>query len=261
MNTVRRRLFSSTATAAKKRRRTKKTLFNTLWTFETEQLANSRVPNAGSIFCTEKPGYLGPIPPEEQHDTREVAFVGRSNVGKSTLVGALFQQPDMVRSSKTPGRTRDTLFFALGDRTHLPFPMVLVDLPGYGYARASNKEQEKWESKMETYLSQRSTEQLKRVFVLLDARRDGMTDLDVGMTEFLNDRNVNFQLVLTKCDAVHSKEVERVAVKVMNQAWSFQNCVRELIAVSAKNQRGIRELREASLRSAGYTGSRSLVAS
>ena len=86
--------------SSKKRKRSKKTLFNTIYPFQNEQIKSINVPNAGAIFCTEKPEYLGPIPPDEHHDTREVAFVGRSNVGKSTLVGALFQQPQMVRSSK-----------------------------------------------------------------------------------------------------------------------------------------------------------------
>ena len=86
--------------SSKKRKRSKKTLFNTIYPFQNDQIKSINVPNAGAIFCTEKPEYLGPIPPDEHHDTREVAFVGRSNVGKSTLVGALFQQPQMVRSSK-----------------------------------------------------------------------------------------------------------------------------------------------------------------
>ena len=249
------RWMSTTITRATKRSKKKKTtMFNTIWPFATNQSILPRVPNAGAIFCVEKPGFLGPIRPENHHETREVAFVGRSNVGKSSLVGALFKQPHMVRSSKTPGRTRDTLFFALGDRTHLSFPFILVDLPGYGYARVAKNEQEEWEKKMEIYLKTRSIEQLTRVFVLLDARRDGMTERDIGMAEFLNVHNVPFQFVLTKCDAVHSKEVERVAAKVIDEAWSYQHCVRELIAVSAQKDRGLSELREAALRSTGYLG-------
>ena len=100
---------------------------------------------------------------------------------------------------------------------------------------------------------------LRRYFDFeLDARRDGMTDNDLGMSEFLNNNAVPFQLVLTKCDAVHSKEVERVANKIISQAWSFQNCTREVIAVSAKNQRGLSDLRNACLRSVGYEGKRSI---
>jgi GTP-binding protein EngB required for normal cell division len=86
-----------------------------------------------------------------------------------------------------------------------------------------------------------------------------MTERDVGMVEFLNANNVSFQLVLTKCDAVHSKEVERVAAKVVDEAWSYQYCVRELIAVSAQKDRGLSELRDAALRSTGYSGKRSKV--
>jgi predicted GTPase len=86
--------------SSKKRKRSKKTLFNTIYPFQNDQIKSINVPNAGAIFCTEKPEYLGPIPPDEHHDTREVAFVGRSNVGKSTLVGALFQQPQMVQIEK-----------------------------------------------------------------------------------------------------------------------------------------------------------------
>ena len=88
------------AIKSSKKRKRKKTLFNTIYPFQNDQIKSINVPNAGAIFCTEKPEYLGPIPPDEHHDTREVAFVGRSNVGKSTLVGALFQQPQMVQIEK-----------------------------------------------------------------------------------------------------------------------------------------------------------------
>ena len=258
-----RHLAAAAATAAtptkpskKRKRRKKAPVFATTWPFDPSDAPtpSTTIPNAGAIFCAEPPHYLGPIPPSEHHDTKEVAFVGRSNVGKSTLVGELFQQPHMVRSSKTPGRTRDTLFFALGDRTLLPFPFLLVDLPGYGYARAGQSDQEEWEEKMATYLTTRDREHLKRVFVLLDARREGMTERDVGMANFLNSNHIPFQLILTKCDAVHSKEVERVVKLIIEDAWSFQNCVREIIAVSAKKKRGLVELREACLRSVDYTG-------
>ena len=254
--------FSSAATTTKtvgkkkgKKRKKKQLLFATRFPFDSleENLTSTIIPNAGAIFCSEPPHYLGPVPPSEHHDTREVAFVGRSNVGKSSLVGSLFQQPKMVRSSKTPGRTRETLFFALGDRTHLPFPLLLVDLPGYGFARASNSLQEEWESKMADYLTTRG-EILTRVFVLVDARREGMSDLDVGMADFLNDNGVPFQLVLTKCDSVHSLEVQRVANLVIEDAWSYQYCSREVIAVSAKKDRGLSELRQAVLQSTGYEG-------
>ena len=164
----------------------------------------------------------------------------------------------MVRASKTPGRTRDTLFFALGDRTRLPFPMLLVDLPGVGFARAAKTEQAAWEAKMAAYLSRArvvageglSSRQLTRAFLLLDVRRGGMTDLDREVAEYLDAHGCPFQFVLTKADACHSKEVARVAAAVVDEAHPYGWCERRVLAVSSKTGRGLDEIRQAALRSA-----------
>mgnify|MGYP003610737539 FL=1 len=139
----------------------------------------------------------------------EVAFCGRSNVGKSTLVNALVGQKALARVSQTPGRTRQLNFFNLADR------IVLVDLPGYGYAKASKDMQRDWQGVMFDYL--RGRPNLMRVMLLLDARVETKSS-DLAAMELMNVAAVAFQIVLTKADdvgpvklAARIKEAEKLA--------------------------------------------------
>ena len=139
----------------------------------------------------------------------EVAFCGRSNVGKSTLVNALVGQKALSRVSQTPGRTRQLNFFNLADR------IVLVDLPGYGYAKASKDMQRDWQGVMFDYL--RGRPNLMRVMLLLDARVETKSS-DLAAMELMNVAAVAFQIVLTKADdvgpvklAARIKEAEKLA--------------------------------------------------
>lgn len=139
----------------------------------------------------------------------EVAFCGRSNVGKSTLVNALVGQKALARVSQTPGRTRQLNFFNLADR------IVLVDLPGYGYAKASKDMQRDWQGVMFDYL--RGRPNLMRVILLLDARVETKSS-DRAAMELMNVAAVAFQIVLTKADdvgpvklAARIKEAEALA--------------------------------------------------
>ncbi|MBL4589577.1 MAG: YihA family ribosome biogenesis GTP-binding protein [Alphaproteobacteria bacterium] len=121
----------------------------------------------------------------------EVAFIGRSNVGKSSLINALTGRKDLARTSNTPGRTQQLNFFNLGGQIHI------VDLPGYGYAKVSKTQVENWTTLMKNYL--RGRPHLRCVFVLVDARH-GLKPSDLDMMKMLDSTAVNYRIVLTKCD-------------------------------------------------------------
>src|SRR5204862_4256589 len=124
----------------------------------------------------------------------EIAFAGRSNAGKSSLINTLTGHKELARASNTPGRTRELNFFSLGGGK-----LTLVDMPGYGYAKAPKVEVKKWQGLLKAYL--RGRPGLTRVFVLIDARH-GVTAIDQEMFKLLDESAVTFQLVLTKSDKI-----------------------------------------------------------
>src|SRR5215470_16157456 len=128
----------------------------------------------------------------------EIAFVGRSNVGKSSLINALTNRNSLARTSRTPGRTQELVFFAADDR------LTLVDMPGYGYAAAPKAKVAAWTALIHAYLRGRAN--LKRVYVLIDARR-GLTVADDELLETLDSAAVSYQIVLTKADGVKPGEL------------------------------------------------------
>ena len=134
----------------------------------------------------------------------EVAFAGRSNVGKSSLVNALTGRRALARSSQTPGRTRGLIFFDLGGR------LTLVDLPGYGYAKAPKTEIKRWTALTRAYL--RGRQALRRVVLLIDARH-GVKDNDEAIMGLLDEAAVSYQGVLTKADKVGAEELAGVLAR------------------------------------------------
>ena len=130
----------------------------------------------------------------------EVAFVGRSNVGKSSLINALTERKALARTSNTPGRTQQINFFELKDA------LILADLPGYGYARASKTEIRRWTRLIFDYLRGRPS--LRRVCLLIDARR-GLKGKDIEVMKNLDEAAVSYQIVFTKCDKVKLAALER----------------------------------------------------
>jgi GTP-binding protein len=166
----------------------------------------------------------------------EVAFAGRSNVGKSSLINALTGRKGLARTSNTPGRTQELIFFGGPER------LVLVDLPGYGYAAAAKSKVAAWTDLIRDYLHGRAV--LGRVYVLVDARH-GLKTTDAEIFDTLGKAAVSYQIVLTKCDQVSPAELaersESAAEGMRKRAAAFP----ELIATSAHTGAGIPELRAA----------------
>jgi GTP-binding protein len=165
----------------------------------------------------------------------EIAFVGRSNVGKSSLVNALTGRSTLARISNTPGRTRQINFFDLGGR------LMLVDLPGYGYAEASKSAVKSWTSLVRHYLQTRAA--LRRVCLLIDSRH-GIKEVDRPLMRMLDDAGVSYQVVLTKADKAGKGEFASVPDKIMAELAAHVAAHPEIHQTSALDRRGIAELRE-----------------
>jgi GTP-binding protein len=166
----------------------------------------------------------------------EIAFAGRSNVGKSSLINALTGRKALARTSNTPGRTQELIFF--GD----PRRLVLVDMPGYGYAAAAKSKVAAWTKLIHDYLHGRAT--LARVYVLIDARH-GLKAADDAILETLGKAAVSYEIVLTKCDQVGdaalAERIEATKAAIRKKAAAFP----DLIATSARTGGGIENLRAA----------------
>ena len=147
-----------------------------------------------------------------ESDLPEIAFVGRSNVGKSSLINALLNRKDLARTSNTPGRTQEINFFNLGNQLHV------VDLPGYGYAKAPRTKVLTWQKLILSYL--RGRPQLKRVFVLIDSRH-GLKPLDADIFKVLDDAAVSYQVILTKTDKIKEPQVLTVHGSVTQAITKF----------------------------------------
>jgi GTP-binding protein len=165
----------------------------------------------------------------------EIAFVGRSNVGKSSLVNAVTGKTAIARVSNTPGRTRELNFFNLSDI------FFLVDLPGYGYAKVARTQSEKWNILLRKYLKGR--QQLKRVFILVDSRH-GLKESDFEMMEMLDIAAVSYQLILTKMDKLGKGELAEVQEATLNAVKSRPASYPEIICTSSEKNIGIDELRK-----------------
>ena len=169
-----------------------------------------------------------------ESDLPEIAFAGRSNVGKSSLMNALTGRKNLARTSNTPGRTREVNFFNVGNR------MMLADLPGYGYARASKTEIAGWTQLIEDYL--RGRVQLRRICLLIDARH-GLKDSDRQAMKMLDQAAQNYQIVLTKCDKVKpgplAKLVEATEAELKTHVASHP----VILQTSSAKNIGIAELR------------------
>ena len=167
-------------------------------------------------------------------DLPEVAFAGRSNVGKSSLINALVGQKYLARASNEPGRTREINFFNLDDQ------LRLVDLPGYGFARVSRGVANKFQDLGRAYL--RGRPNLKRVYLLIDARH-GLKAVDTEALDALDTAAVSYQIVLTKSDKLKAEEVEAVVARTRDAIRKRPASFPRVLATSAEKGTGIPELR------------------
>ena len=173
----------------------------------------------------------------------EIAFAGRSNVGKSSLLNALTNRKGLARTSNTPGRTQELNFFDVGQ----PPQIRLVDMPGYGFAEAPKDLVKRWRFLVNDFLRGRAV--LRRAIVLIDSRH-GIKPVDVEIMEMLDTAAVNYQLVLTKADKVKPTELAKTLERTTAEAAKHAAAHPHLIATSSETGFGISELRTAILEAA-----------
>lgn len=161
----------------------------------------------------------------------QIAFVGKSNVGKSSLINSICRHKNLARVSHTPGRTQQINFFSVDNK------LLIADLPGYGFAKVSKNQRNAWEILMSYYFEK--SDNLKLVNLLIDARR-GIKENDVDMMNMLYDCQKDFQIVLTKADKVKVDESYLAEMKNYLEALGFDN--HNIITTSSKNSLGIKEL-------------------
>ncbi|HEX2560926.1 ribosome biogenesis GTP-binding protein YihA/YsxC [Phenylobacterium sp.] len=167
-------------------------------------------------------------------DLPEVAFAGRSNVGKSSLINALTGRKDLARASNAPGRTREVNIFVLDEKVRL------VDLPGYGWAKASRAEVKKFQNLGRSYL--RGRPNLKRAYLLIDARH-GLKAVDAEALDALDQAAVSYQIVLTKADKIKPAELEAVRAKTLAAIAKRPAAFPRVAATSSEKGTGLAELR------------------
>jgi len=198
---------------------------------DAERIEAGRVLFAGPVEFELGVASLDQLP---EGDLPEVAFAGRSNVGKSSLINAVTGRSKLARASTEPGRTRELNFFRVGDR------LRLVDMPGYGYAKAGKADIKRWTTLVRDYLRGRAA--LKRVMLLVDARH-GLKPHDREVMDVLDQAAVNYQLVLTKADKPKPTEVVALSAAARAEIHKRPAAHPDVIATSAETGLGIEQLR------------------
>ena len=199
--------------------------------FDAEALEAARVLFAHEVTFMMGAVAIAGLPPA---DLPEVAFAGRSNVGKSTLINAVAGRLHLARASNSPGRTREVNFFVADEK------LRLVDLPGYGFARASRGDVKKFQNLGRDYL--RGRPNLKRAYLLIDSRH-GLKDVDKEALDAFDLAAVSYQIVLTKADKLKPAEIEAVTARTLAAIAKRPAAFPRVLATSAEKGLGIPELR------------------
>ena len=171
----------------------------------------------------------------------EVAFAGRSNVGKSSLINALTGRSALARTSHTPGRTQELIFFEGPEKAGLR----LVDMPGYGYASAPKTKVQSWTELIHKFLQGRAS--LARVYVLIDSRH-GLKDVDLDVLKTLDRSAVSYQIVLTKADQVKAAALDACRAETVAALAKHPAAFPDVLATSSRSGAGMPELRAAIVR-------------
>ncbi len=195
--------------------------------FTTQQIAEANAQFLRPINFMLSVAQLSQLP---DADRDEIAFAGRSNVGKSSLINALFNQKKLAKTSSTPGRTQQLNFFDFDGK------LYLVDLPGYGYAQAPEKLVHQWQEILKAYL--RGRPNLRRVFLLIDARH-GIKKEDAEIMKMLDVAAVPYQIVLTKADKISSAELDKAATAVSEELKKHAAALVDIIKTSSEKKIGL----------------------
>ena len=201
-----------------------------------EEFSKEELETARKIFAGPCDFMLGVVGLAQLPEAKksEVAFAGRSNVGKSSLINALTGRNTLARTSNTPGRTQELNFFNLGDH------LYMVDMPGYGYAKVSKEKVKAWTDLIFSYLRGRPT--LRCVFILIDSRH-GLKSSDIELMDMLDKAAVSYRVVLTKVDKVKNQDLEKVHQKIRQQLTKHAAAYPEVLATSSMKDTGIEDLR------------------
>ena len=199
-------------------------------------ILHDEIEQARKIFSGPCDFIAGTTTVERLPDTTlpEVAFAGRSNVGKSSLINALTNRNSLAKTSKTPGRTQQINFFNLSEQ------LLLVDLPGYGYAKASKKIVNDWNKLIRAYL--RGRQQLRRVYMLIDSRH-GIKPVDLETMTLLDESAVSYQIILTKLDKISVEESHKVYQSTIDQIKRRVAAHPEVLKTSSEKGIGFEMLR------------------
>lgn len=173
----------------------------------------------------------------------EIAFAGRSNVGKSSLLNRLANRSGLARTSNTPGRTQELNIFEVGE----PVVLRLVDMPGYGFAKAPKDLARKWRYLINDYLRGRVV--LKRTLLLIDSRH-GLKDVDRDVMKMLDEAAVGYRLILTKADKIKPTELAEVEARTAEEARRHPAAYPEVLSTSSETGAGMEKLREAVIEAA-----------